>query len=186
MGTLNHPPDTFIMQKLMPVLSGLLAGALVLGGTAQASPGATQQQHMDHSAMTHGDHGSTEASAAGRPGDPTRATRTIEVTALGTMRFEPEIIQAKAGETVRIVVTNAGKLEHELTIGDRSTQLEHEKMMREMPGMEHEDPGSVTLAPGETKTLVWEFGAPRIVEFACHVPGHYPAGMVSIVEVTSQ
>jgi|GEM_PF-643829 len=37
---------------------------------------------------------------------------------------------------------------------------------------------SVTIAPGETKTLVWT--APKQVErveYACFIPGHYEAGM---------
>jgi hypothetical protein len=31
--------------------------------------------------------------------------------------------------------------------------------------------------------LIWQFGKAGVVELACHVPGHYPAGMVSEVQV---
>lgn len=157
-------------------------------GLVAATLGAAHAQGvhggMDHGTMGHGamDHG---ASAAGRPGDPAKASRTLKVTALDTMRFEPGKLVVGSGETVRIEMTNAGKVPHELTIGERKVQLEHERMMQNMPGMKHDDPGSVTLAPGETKTIVWQFGEPGTVEFGCHVPGHDPAGMISTVEVAA-
>jgi uncharacterized cupredoxin-like copper-binding protein len=44
------------------------------------------------------------------------------------------------------------------------------------PGMHHELPNSLSLAPGETKRLTWRFGAAGTLEFACHEPGHYDAG----------
>lgn len=158
-------------------VAGLLAATLATGASAQGMHG------MEHGKMDHGNHPAMADSAAGQPGDPARATRTVNVTALDTMRFEPGKLKVKPGETLRIVVTNAGKVPHELTIGDRNAQLEHEQMMQRMPGMKHDDPGSVTLAPGETRTLVWQFGEAGTVEFACHAPGHYPAGMVSVVDV---
>ena len=161
------------------VAIGLVAAALGAAAHAQGVHGGMDHGTMGHGAMDHG------ASAAGRPGDPAKASRTLKVTALDTMRFEPGKLVVGSGETVRIEVTNAGKVPHELTIGERKVQLEHERMMQTMPGMKHDDPGSVTLAPGETKTLVWQFGEPGTVEFGCHVPGHYPAGMTSMVEVTA-
>ena len=157
------------------ILQGLIVG-LLAAGFGTGAPGQSTQS-MDHGNM---------ASTAGQPGDPARAMRTVEVTALDTMRFEPAKLAVQAGETVRFVVTNAGKLQHEFTIGDAKMQLEHEKMMQEMPGMRHEEPNSVALAPGETKTLVWRFGEPGTVEIGCHEPGHYPAGMRAIVEVVKR
>ena len=159
--------------------AGMVAAALATGSYAQGVHGGMDHGTMGHGAMDHG------TFAAGRPGDPAQAVRTIKVMALDTMRFEPGKLLVGSGETVRIEVTNAGKVPHELTIGDRKAQLEHERMMQGMSGMKHDDPSSVTLAPGETKTLVWQFGEPGTVEFGCHVPGHYPAGMVSTVEVAA-
>lgn len=156
---------------------GLIAAALGAAAHAQGVHGGMDHGTMGHGAMEHG--------ASGRPGDPAKASRTVKVTALDTMRFEPGKLVVGSGETIRIEVTNAGKVPHELTIGDRKAQLEHERMMQGMSGMKHDDPSSVTLAPGETKTLVWQFGEPGTVEFGCHVPGHYPAGMVSTVEVAA-
>jgi uncharacterized cupredoxin-like copper-binding protein len=78
-------------------------------------------------------------------------------------------------------VKNVGQVRHELSIGDRASQREHAEMMQAMPGMVHNDPNAVTLEPGETKQLVWKFDKPVAgkIEFACHEPGRYEAGMVS-------
>lgn len=124
----------------------------------------------------HHDHG-TERSAAGQVGSPGRVSRTIEITALDTMRYDKKGIQVKSGETVRFVVTNAGKIRHEFTIGTREEQIEHAKMMASMPGMVHEEGNSVSLEPGVTKELIWQFGKAGAIEIACHLPGHYEAGM---------
>lgn len=159
-------------------VAGLFAAIFGASASAQGMPG------MDHGSMGHGEHGAMAASAAGQPGEPARATRTVSITALDTMRFDPAMLAVKAGETVRFVVTNAGKLQHEFTIGDAQTQLAHEQMMQSMPGMRHEEPNSVSLAPGEAKTLVWQFAESGSVEIGCHEPGHYPAGMRAVVEVT--
>ena len=40
------------------------------------------------------------------------------------------------------------------------------------------------IGPGEMKTLTWTFAEPGRYQFACHLPGHYEAGMVLEVEVT--
>ena len=116
----------------------------------------------------------------GSPGKESEARRTVEVLATDDMRFSPGKLEVRLGETVKFVVRNGGKLKHEFTIGDRASQRAHALMMKKMPGMKHEDePEAVALEPGETKTLVWKFdkkpAAP--LEFACHEPGHYEAGM---------
>lgn len=148
-------------------------------GSMQGMQGMEGMPNAESGAHEHG-HG---ASAAGRPGSEQRVDRTVEVTALDTMRFKPVALIVKPGETVRFVVTNAGKIRHEFVIGTPAEQRAHEQMMQQMPNMEHEDPNALTLAPGETKTLVWRFSEAGAVELACHVPGHYRAGMVSTVDV---
>jgi uncharacterized cupredoxin-like copper-binding protein len=48
--------------------------------------------------------------------------------------------------------------------------------------MKHEnDPAAVTLAPGASGEIVWKFSKPvqGMLEFSCHVPGHYEAGMTT-------
>ena len=119
------------------------------------------------------------------PGNAKPDERIIRITALD-IRFDKMRLDARAGETVRFIVTNKGRLTHEFTIGDAGEQAEHEKEMQRMDGMVMPDESNaITLKPGETKTLVWTFGKEPVVEFACHVPGHYEAGMVGEIFVKS-
>ncbi len=114
---------------------------------------------------------------AGQPGRAKDVARTIKVVADDT-GFSLKEIDVRSGETVRFIVTNAGKIDHEFSVATRAEHLAHRKMMAEMPDMKHNDPNMVTLRPGQTKVLVWKFGAPRHdLEFACDIPGHAEAGM---------
>jgi uncharacterized cupredoxin-like copper-binding protein len=107
------------------------------------------------------------------------------VTGRDTMRFEPASITVNRGETVRFVVTNAGKIEHEFMIGDPQEQQAHDVMMQSTPGMKHDEANTVSLAPGKTKSLVWTFTKEGRFEAGCHVPGHYPAGMKMAITVVA-
>lgn len=142
------------------------------------SPATADAHHMPHGSTGHHD------SSAGQPGDASKVNRTIKITALDIKYDKPEIA-VKAGETVKFVVTNAGKLKHEFIIGNVQEQRQHAEMMKQMPGMVHEDANTLTLEPGETKSLVWQFTKTGALEIACHVPGHYEAGMRGKVTVTN-
>lgn len=146
----------------------------------ESMPSMDHAQHGKQTAAAHSEHDSDhahQASRAGHAGQADKVTREVKVTALDTMRYEPALTQVKRGETVRFVVTNAGKLAHEFVIGDASEQQAHAEMMRKMPNMKHEDSNMLSLEPGETKSLVWQFADDGELEIACHVPGHYEAGM---------
>ncbi|WP_354687338.1 cupredoxin family protein [Cupriavidus necator] len=131
----------------------------------------------------HASHGTATKSAAGQPGKPAKVSRTIDVAMSDTMRFTPDSITVKPGETVRFVVRNVGKVEHEMVIGTTSELKEHAQMMRSMPTSKHAGPNQITLAPGKRGTLVWQFDGPGTVDFVCLVPGHFEAGMVGKVVV---
>jgi uncharacterized cupredoxin-like copper-binding protein len=103
--------------------------------------------------------------------------------ALDTMRYASEKLTVKSGQTVRFIVTNAGKIKHEFVIGDAEEQRQHAEMMKETPDMKHDAGNAVSLEPGEIKELIWRFGKRGNVEVACHLPGHYEAGMRAIVTV---
>jgi len=127
--------------------------------------------------------------AFGHPALATAATRTVEVT-LGDMYFEPKALEVKAGETVRFVLHNQGQVEHEFSLGDAAMHARHQKEMIEhaamghsMAGMQHEDPNTVMVAPGQRAELTWAFAKATGLEFACNVPGHYQAGMVGQLKV---
>lgn len=119
----------------------------------------------------------------GRPGDPKKATRTIRIGMADTMRYTPSELNVRRGETVRLLVRNNGKVDHEMVLGTMSTLKEHAEMMKKHPGMEHADPHSVDVAPGKSATLVWQFTKAGIFHFGCFEPGHFEAGMIGKVVV---
>ena len=124
-------------------------------------------------------------SAVGGPADASSATRTVEVTTLDSMAFQPGAISVTTGETVTFSVTNAGESIHEFTVGDAAMQQEHAQAMAHIPaGMTHEFPNAITVQPGETKRLTWRFGDAGTFEYACHVKGHYEVGMRGQITVS--
>ncbi len=148
----------------MRVRNALLS-ALLLGTAAQ---------------LAFADAGHGKNATFGSPGKESEITRTIEVQASDDMRFTPGKIEVRQGETIKFLVTNVGQVRHEFSIGDRASQRAHALMMKKMPKMKHEDdPATVTVEPGQTKTVVWKFDKKPAspLEFACHEPGHYEAGM---------
>ena len=62
--------------------------------------------------------------------EPQAATRTVIVRMSDNMRFTPDVIAVKLGETVRFVFTNEGAVTHDAVIGDEAVQEEHEDEMR--------------------------------------------------------
>jgi uncharacterized cupredoxin-like copper-binding protein len=168
---------------LRTAFAALLLATIAKAGFADEGPKhgddstAAKESHHAHD----GAHGHSN-STVGRPGNPKKVNRTIKVTALDIKYDKPEI-QVKAGETIKFVVTNTGKLRHEFMIGDLEEQRQHAEMMKQMPDMVHEDANTLSLEPGETKNLVWQFTKAGKLAVACHIPGHYEAGMVSKITV---
>ena len=119
----------------------------------------------------------------GRPGDPAKVSRTIEIDSSDKMRYTPSRITVRRGETVRLVVRNKGKLTHELVLGSMKELKEHAALMRKFPNMEHDEPNQARVAPGESREIVWQFTRAGKVPFACLMPGHMEAGMAGVVEV---
>lgn len=125
----------------------------------------------------------THDSMMGKPGDPAKVDRTIEITMDDTMRYTPSEINVNTGETVRFFIKNLGKMPHEMVLGSVDELKVHAEMMRKMPGMQHTDSNMVRLTPGQRGGLVWQFDKPGTVNFACLMPGHMEAGMVGKVDV---
>ena len=152
-------------------------GTAIAIATLFAMPvSANEKEHHEHGEPGH--HGAKAGlSKSGKPGKASAAKRVVQVSMFDTMRYEPSSITVKPGETVKFVVENKGVLTHEFGIGTSEEQMAHEEMMKAMPNMKHDDPSVVTVEPGQKKTLVWQFSKAGSFEIACHVPGHYPAGM---------
>ena len=154
--------------------------------TTQAScAGAVNHDH--HHGMEH----SEAAESYGHPGDPAKADRTIEITAVD-IAFVPEAVTVKRGETVKFVVTNTGKLLHELVLGTKEDQAEHNAQMsglspEEMAQHMQSEGNGIVVQPSQTREITWTFSTDlEQVQFACHVPGHYEAGMSGLAEIADE
>jgi len=112
--------------------------------------------------------------------------RTIAITADDRLRFRPDAIIVRAGETVAFVVTNTGRLPHEFVIGTAAAQDEHEREMAGGAHMAMGDSDSIDLPPGQSRRLVYAFRSPGILLYGCHVAGHYAAGMRGVITVRSR
>jgi uncharacterized cupredoxin-like copper-binding protein len=99
------------------------------------------------------------------------------------MRFVPEHITVKQGETVRLKVKNVGKVMHELVIGTKQELDTHAEMMKKHPNMEHDEPYMAHVSPGKSADIIWNFNRAGQFDFACLLPGHYEAGMVGKINV---
>lgn len=124
--------------------------------------------------------------AVGKPGVAAKATRTVEISMSDAMRYTPSEVQVRRGETIRFIVTNSGQLQHEFNLGSEADLKAHHAMMMKFPGMEHDEPNVVSLAPGKTGEVIWQFTDAGTVSFACLVPGHYEAGMKGGVKVSAK
>ncbi len=132
-------------------------------------------------AGSHG--GGHDEVAIGQPGKTANINRTINIDMTDNMRFTSADIAVKQGETIRFLVKNSGQIKHEMVLGTPKELKEHYAMMMKMPEMEHADANMITVAPGQTGEVVWQFTKAGKVDFACLQPGHYDAGMKGMVSV---
>lgn len=123
-----------------------------------------------------------EQTAWGVAGDAGRA-RTIQVRMTDDMRFTPDRIQVRQGETIRFVVRNQGKMLHEMVLGTKASLDEHAALMVKFPGMEHDEPHMTHVKAGSRQEIVWNFNRPGEFHYACLIAGHYQAGMVGTISV---
>jgi uncharacterized cupredoxin-like copper-binding protein len=119
----------------------------------------------------------------GQAGDPKKVTRTVRIGMADTMRYTPSEVKIRRGETVKFIVRNNGKQDHEMVLGTLQDLKAHAEMMKKHPGMEHDEPHMVDLKPGKTGSLVWQFTKAGTFHFGCLEPGHFEAGMIGKLEV---
>lgn len=136
-------------------------------------------------AIAAGEHagGHAEPYAVGKPGKSVNVKRTVVVDMTDAMRFTPNSISVQEGETIRFVVKNLGQIKHEMVLGTEKELKEHNELMKKNPEMEHADANMITVAPGKTGEVVWQFTKAGKVDFACLQPGHFDAGMKGMVSV---
>ena len=122
----------------------------------------------------------------GIAGDAKAVVRTIHLRMSDNMRFTPDKIDVKQGDTVKIVLKNTGAVMHELVIGTKKELEDHAALMVKFPNMEHDEPYMAHVAPGKTGQIIWTFNKPGNFDFACLIAGHYQAGMVGKITVSAK
>lgn len=134
--------------------------------------------------MEHHNHAETAA--------PT-PTKIIDVSMNDEMRFTPSTINVHENDIVKFMVHNAGNITHEMVIGNAADIEEHALQMQQ--GMNHahamnhasaSNIGMVSVAPQETKELIFDFRGKSDLYVACLVPGHYELGMKGVVIIEGQ
>ncbi|MDM4768295.1 cupredoxin family protein [Pelomonas sp. SE-A7] len=126
-----------------------------------------------------------EQKAWGIAAEAKDAGRTIEISMSDVMRFSPDLIEVKQGETVKFVIRNDGKMLHEFVLGTKKELDEHAALMLKFPGMEHDEPYMSHVPAGKAGEITWTFNRAGQFDFACLIAGHYQAGMVGKVKVAA-
>ncbi len=166
-----------MMKKRVLLGSAMAAAAIGVGG-------AFAHGNEEHPATSKTfDAAQVEDTTFGREGNPEKVARTIRVDMADTMRFTPDTLTVKQGETVRLVASNKGKVLHEMVLGTPEELRKHAELMRKFPEMEHDEAHMTHVKPGKTGEIVWQFTKAGEFEFACLLPGHFEAGMVGKVVV---
>ena len=121
----------------------------------------------------------------GIAGDAKAARRTVEFRMTDNMRFSPDKLEVRQGETVKLVLRNSGAVMHEFVLGTKQELQEHAALMVKFPTMEHSEPYMAHVPPGKTGEIIWTFNRAGDFDFACLIAGHYAAGMVGKVKVVA-
>jgi uncharacterized cupredoxin-like copper-binding protein len=150
--------------------------ALVLGACTSGSPPApAAAMPADHAG-----HGATPVPVTTHGHGAVDTDRVVEITMTDAMRFEPGEITIEAGHSVRFVVRNVGLILHEAIVGTPEEQRHHAAEMA--AGEAHYHSNGVLVEPGATGEFETWFPAGQYL-IACHLPGHYQAGMVGLLNV---
>jgi uncharacterized cupredoxin-like copper-binding protein len=164
------------------VIYGIVATALVVAGSALAWRMLSSAEH-DHSGDGHS-HSHAVSAPAATSASVAASTREITIEMTDQMRFMPDQLQVKQGETIRFTVKNSGKMRHEWVIGNEQELLAHAKEMKNMKaGHKHDMANALSLGAGEQGTLSWTFEKAESIAMACFEPGHYEAGMKGSIQV---
>jgi len=191
---------------------GLGAGTAVLAGSLLAWQMLTGGDDHDHD-HDHGHAPSTQvsqapnsehshdaspppASAAGAASSPsattssqaaapaTLAVRELRIEMDDDMRFSPSALTVVAGEPVKLVVVNRGKLPHELVIGTAAELAEHQREMTSGSAAHHHADSAISVEAGQSRELLRTFDAAGELGIACFQPGDYEAGMKGTLTVS--
>jgi uncharacterized cupredoxin-like copper-binding protein len=115
--------------------------------------------------------------AGGASASGGQTVRTVEITAHWS-RYSPAVISARKGTILRLIVTNADPIDHELIVGDQAVQDLHERGTQ----AHHHSPGQIPV-PAHSIVITW-WRVTGSTMFGCHMPGHWAYGMRGFVVAT--
>ena len=185
----------------MRMQRALLAYSLSLGLVVSGSSWAAYEVFVRNPEWAAGGHGHGAEDSHDQPANALmqsamEVTRTIQVDMNDSMRFTPDVLQVAAGEAVKLVVHNSGKLPHEMVLGSEAALKAHAVEMQKLAGKSiglasghssghadehHHGAGNdfieLSVNPGETKEWVIRFDKAQTLQMACLIPGHFEAGM---------
>lgn len=101
------------------------------------------------------------------------APRVVRIIATAQLRFVPDSVAVKQGETIIFEVTSMGPLTHEFMVGPASD------VAADKPGT----PEIADIGMMGTGSVQYTFDGPGPFAFVCHVPGHYEAGMAGTIAI---
>jgi uncharacterized cupredoxin-like copper-binding protein len=104
-----------------------------------------------------------------RPDGGDERHRSVEIV-MTEMRFSPNRIDARAGQSVRLTIVNRGSQRHDLAFPSIG--------MPNLRGVE-----TLTM-PGQSSRLTLSFDTPGTYLFQCTIPGHAASGMTGAVFVS--
>jgi uncharacterized cupredoxin-like copper-binding protein len=120
------------------------------------------------------------------PAASSMATPATEPVCVGVIEGDfyvrPQRTTFRVDEPYVFAVGNEGAAVHEFVIEPAGAV--DEPLEADVNGEERESEIE-DIAPGQTKELEWTFTEPGRYQFACHLPGHFEAGMVIEIEVTA-
>jgi uncharacterized cupredoxin-like copper-binding protein len=167
-----HPPLRERVSEYA-YLVGIALVALAIGAAALTFARSKMSSSAPQMTM-----GSTVA-------DTRPVNRTIQVSTSDTLRFSPDVQTVRAGETITFEISNRGAVPHEFFVGTPAEQQAHELELEVASGAPmHAELHAVGVPADTTVHLVYTFDQPGTLEYDCHVPGHYPAGMCGTISVT--
>jgi uncharacterized cupredoxin-like copper-binding protein len=170
---------TLITLAITMFSTGVLADEMDHSKMDHSNMGLGEMK-MDHSKMDHSNMMNMEGmSAVGMPAKGAKPDKVVHVILTDDMKINfKKDVKLEPNDVVQFVVMNAGKIDHEFSIGSAQEQLKHREMMKNMGSHAHDSGSTVTVKPGKAKQLLWHFHGDNNVEFACNIPGHAEAGMV--------
>jgi plastocyanin len=171
-------------RRLLGLGIGLIAAGIVLITAAAAlgsGPGSLPGQAGPWGFGPRGMLGPGAAHVGSGPdlGSPgfiagtTSAPRVVRVIANDALRFYPDVVVVKEGESITFAVTTMGMTSHEFMVGPAADVATHKEATPEI----------ADIGMMQTKSLTYTFTEPGPFAFACHEPGHYEAGMIGTIVV---